>query len=104
MRISDSSLPVGADEYKETRYALQIADTYMEPFILKGDYCIFEKTKPQDQDIVVLHFPSEENKATIRIWRQNGKDIAIIPSFSATENYNKYSFPMRASAIIYPMP
>ena len=81
------SLPVSKDEYSETRFALHIIDSFMEPVILAGDYCIFEKTaKPQDQDIVVARFLGENNSAIVRIWREQGKNIAFLPPANTSLN------------------
>ena len=90
------SLPVSIDEYGETRFALHVTDSFMEPLIFAGDYCIFEKTtRPKDQDIAVIRFPSENNRAIIRIWREQGKNIAFLPPGNTYQN-KVYVFSRRA--------
>ena len=72
------TINVAKDEYKVGRFSLRFLNSYMEPFISKGDYCIFEKKWPEDRNIVVVRFPEKNNSACIRMWRQENKNVALV--------------------------
>ena len=79
-------IEVSSDIYKEKRFALKIKDEHLRPMLLPQDYGIFEREPPKDGDIVIVRF-SESNRATVKIWRQDGTMVMLL------ENDFRINFP-----------
>lgn len=71
-------IDVAPGEYVIGRFAIKIADDFLEPTIIAGDYAIFEKIAPEDADIVVVRLPEKENKAMVKKWRRQQKIVALL--------------------------
>ena len=85
-------IEVSSDIYKEKRFALKIKDEHLRPMLLPQDYGIFEREPPKDGDIVIVRF-SESNRATVKIWRQDGTMVMLL------ENDFRINFPPYAFII-----
>lgn len=67
---SQNFLEVTEKEYSAKRFVLKIQDSKMAPLILGGDYCIFEKQLPKDDDVAVINFPQQGNQTIVKKWRE----------------------------------
>lgn len=78
-------------EYSPDRFMLKVKDSKMSPFILAGDYCVFERKMPKNQDIVIVTMSGQKNKSVIKRWKEF-ENFVLLESTNPYIDSASYSF------------
>ncbi len=78
---------VPENEYSKNRFVFRVLDNHLYPAVSQGDYCIFEKSPPENGDIVLARFPENSNQSTIKIWRQDN-ELAVLTEVNTENSLN----------------
>lgn len=68
-------LEVSESEYNKNRFSIVIKENKYQPFFWEKDYCIFEKSKAKDEDIVLI---KQNEKYLLKKWKEINNLIILI--------------------------